>query len=169
MIDLHLESLHLLAVVSHRLGLLMSGSVFNNFDNFRDLRVLFLKCLKSVFLTTILSYKVLHQRLRLNIYKILLQLNSELVNKLEELRPDAHNHFPNVVFPHRKIWTCASVFFNSLFGLFPNHIKILKWRDVALVDVLHVLLVDETRKAFKSLLLAGIEVEACSMDITALA
>lgn len=116
--------------------------------------MLFLKCLQSVFLPTVLPNKVFHQCLRLYVNQVLFQLRSEFVYILEELGPHAHNHITNILLPQRKVCARALIRSNCHLCLLPDDIEILERRNVAFVYVLHVLLVNETRKAFEPLLLA---------------
>ena len=92
------------------------------------------------------------------------QLQSELVDKPQELGPNSHDHISDVVFPSGDVCDCpAAVSDGNLRHVF-DLVELFKTGNVALVDILDIVLVDEALLALERLFLARVEVEGAAVD-----
>ena len=94
-----LEALYLFTKASHNISFLMPWCALNSINDFADLHVLVLEILYTLLLPPVLSNKVLHVRIALDINQLLPQSLCILINEVNELLSDSHNHVPDVVLP----------------------------------------------------------------------
>ena len=142
----------------------MARSVLNLLDDFLYLFVLVLKILQSILLLPVLAQIVFKRLLCLYIYQTFLELASELIDDLNEFDSDAHDHIANVLLPPAQVSLGIPVLFNGLLCLAPDLVELLHRCNVALINVLDVVFVDEAGQTLESLLLGGEEVEPAPVD-----
>ena len=164
-----LESLHLIAEATNSICLLVSWCVFNCLDNLADLFVLFLQVLEAVLLPSVLSNEVFHLSCLLNLVQLLLHCLGILVNEAEELLSDAHYHVTNIILPASQVVLGEIVIQNCLLCKLTHFVEFIERGNIALIDVLNVLFVDEAREALKALLFRRVKVQPASVNLTTLA
>ena len=107
--------------------------------------MLLLEILQPHLLFFVLPKELFQNLLTINVNECLLELACELVYYLEELRAYAHDHIPYVLLPSAQVILGISVVDYGLFGLAADRVEALHRGDVTLVDVLHIVLIDEAR------------------------
>ena len=163
-----LETLYLIAKASHDISFLMSRSALNCVNDFTNLLMLILKILQTILLPSILSYKVLHLRCTLYIYQLLLQCLRVLVNETQKSLPDPHNHIPYIVFPPCQLMLRVPIRLDRPLRELPHLVKLVQRGDIALVNVLHVVAIDEAGETLVALLARRVEIQPAAMYRTPL-
>ena len=115
--------------------------------------MLFLEVLETVLLLSIFSNEVPHICLLLNIIELLFQCLSILVNEAKELLSNSHDHVPNVFLPLAQVVLCLIAIYNGLLCEFTHFVELVERCDIALVNILHILFVNEAGEALEALLL----------------
>ena len=123
----------------------MPWCLLNGCDDFLNFSMLFLKILQSIGLLLVLPKELFEHLLTINVNQSLLELACELVYYLEELLAYAHDHISYVLLPSAQVILGVIVVDYGLFGLAADFVEALHRGDVTLVDVLHVVLIDEAR------------------------
>lgn len=142
--NLLLETLHLLAMIADCIGLLMPRCLLNCVNYGAHLLMLVPQVLQPVLLPPVFTNKAFHFTAVLNLINLLLHRLGVLVNEHDELVSHAHYHITDIIFPYGQVVLSIFIVFDGLTGLISDLAKQVHRRDVALVDVLNVFLVDET-------------------------
>jgi hypothetical protein len=139
-----LEALHLLAMIADRDGLLMPRRFLNCVNYGTHLFMLVLQVLQPILLSPILADKDFHVATLLDLIDLLLHRIGVLVDEHDELLSHAHYHVTDIIFPDGQVVLGIYIILDGLTSLISDFAKLIHRRDVALVDVLNVFLVDKT-------------------------
>ena len=77
---------------------------------------------------------------------------------------DSHHHIPDIVLPPSKVVDCICVILYGFLGPFAHSVELLERSDIALIDVLHVISVNEARQTLEPLLFTREKVKSASVD-----
>lgn len=124
------------------------------------------ECFESILLAAIFSDIALHSWVRIQVEKVLLELDAVIVDVLQEALSYAHHHVADVIFPQSQISNCTLVGLDCVLSVLSHLVKALEGGNIALVDVLYILFVDQTRKTLEALFLGRVKVEARAVDRT---
>ena len=124
--------------------------------------------LDSLVLVAVLFNKLFHDRVFIDIKEVVLQSPGEIINKIHILVSDALHHVAYIVAPASDISLGVLITLDCMLSSLSKLIKFLHRSDVALVNVLHILLADETLKALEGLVLAREEVETATVNVASL-
>ena len=130
--------------------------------------MLILEILEAKGLFTILSQEFLKLLLTVYVDQTFLKGVGKFIDDLDELRANAHDHVSNVALPATQVHLRLLILQNGLLCLVANLMEALHRRNVALVDVLDIVLVDEATEALEPLLLRAVKVQTATMDLAAL-
>ena len=120
--------------------------------------MLVLEGLQTVLLPSVLSNEVPHICLLLNFIQLLFECLRILVNEAKELLSNSHDHVTDVFLPLAQVVLCLIVVKNGLLCEFAHFVKRVERGDIALVNILDILLVNQAGEALEALLLRGVEV-----------
>ena len=147
----------------------MARRILDQLNDLLNFSVLILEILESIGLFTILAQELLQHLLTVYVDQTFLKGVGELVDDFNELGADAHDHVSYVALPASQVPLRLPILQNGLLSLFTDLVEALHRLDVALVDVLDIVFVDEAAEALESLLFGAVKVQATPMNCTAFA